>query len=67
MKKVVIFRKDTVFQVVSVREWKKKSGEYPPEVKATARFKNIPRTTFHQMRYLKGRVPQRYLRAVWGE
>jgi hypothetical protein len=66
MKKIVIFRTGSKFNLVTTKQWKKSLENLSEVVVATARIRSISEETFRQFKHLTHRSEvQAYLKEVW--
>jgi hypothetical protein len=66
MKKIVIFRTNSRFNMVTPKQWEKNAHKLGETVAATARTKSISEATFRQFAHLTHRKEvQTYLKEVW--
>jgi hypothetical protein len=66
MKKIVIFRTNSRFNMVTPKQWKASGPILGKAVQETARVRDIPNETFRQFKNITHRREvQNYLKEVW--
>lgn len=66
MKKIVIFRMNNRFNMLTPKQWKKSADKFGETVQETARTRSISEETFKQFSHLTHRKEvQIYLKEVW--
>jgi hypothetical protein len=66
MQKIVIFRTNSRFNMVTPKQWNSSKNKLSIEVQDTARVRKIDEATFSQFKNLEHRKEvQQYLREVW--